>query len=85
MRRYAVGLLLGLTLVLLVPTTAVAVECEFLDKFMTLYDLIPDEVGECTENASSIENGIFQRTMSGILYIENGSVATHDEWHPHFG
>ena len=54
---------------LCLPATVAAAECEFLGRFKTLHDLIPDEVGECTENASPIENGIFQRTTSGILYI----------------
>lgn len=72
--RWAVSFLLGLIIVLCLPATVVAAECEFLGRFKTLHDLIPDEVGECTENASPIENGIFQRTTSGILYIENGSV-----------
>ena len=72
--RWAVSFLLGLIIVLCLPATVAAAECEFLGRFKTLHDLIPDEVGECTENASSIENGIFQRTTSDILYIENGSV-----------
>ena len=72
--RWAVSFLLGLIIVLCLPATVAAAECEFLGRFKTLHDLIPDEVGKCTENASPIENGIFQLTSSGILYIENGSV-----------
>ncbi len=65
--RWAVGLLLGLIIVLCLPATVAADECEFLGGFKTLHDLIPDEVGECAENASPLENGIFQRTTNGSL------------------
>ena len=68
MGQYVLGLLFGLTAALLLPMTATAAECEFSGRFETLYDLISDEVGECTENASLTEFGSEQRTTNGILY-----------------
>lgn len=68
MRRYAVGLLLGLTIALCLPATAAAAECEFIGRFKAFRDLIPDVVGDCTENASLTDFGSEQRTTNGILY-----------------
>ena len=45
MRLWAVGFLLGLITILCLPATTAADECEFLGRFKTLHDLIPDEVG----------------------------------------
>ena len=68
MRLWAVGSLLGLITILCLPATTAADECEFLGRFKTLHDLIPDEVGRCTENAILTEFGSEQRTTNGILY-----------------
>ncbi len=66
--RHTIVALIGLLLVLLLPRSAVAAECEFLGRFKAFRDLIPNEVGECTENASLTEFGSEQRTTNGILY-----------------
>ena len=66
--RYAMVVLTGLLIALLLPQSAAAAECEFLGRFKAFRDLIPDEVGECTEHASLTEFGSEQRTTNGILY-----------------
>ena len=41
--------------------------CEFRSGFKTLYDLLPDVVGECLENERATEEGTQQRTTGGLL------------------
>ena len=67
MRRIAV--LLGFALLLLLPTSVAAAECQFVLGFATLRDLIGHEiVGECLENEHHGENGdALQQTTGGLL------------------
>ena len=67
MRRIAV--LLGFALLLLLPTSVAAAECQFVLGFATLRDLIGhDIVGECLENEHHGANGdALQQTTGGLL------------------
>ena len=67
MKRYAV--FLAFALLLLLPTTVAAAECQFIVGFATLRDLIGhDIVGECLENEHHGENGdSLQQTSGGLL------------------
>ena len=69
LRRAFIGLLLGLAVVTLTLTSAVAADCEFVLGFKTLRDLIGHEiVGECLENEHFNESGdSTQATTSGLL------------------
>ncbi len=64
-----IALLLALALFLLLPSTAVAAECQFVLGFATLRDLIGhDIVGECLENERHGANGdALQQTTGGLL------------------
>ena len=67
MRRIAV--LLGFALLLLLPTSVAAAECQFVLGFAMLRDLIGHEiVGECLENEHHGANGdALQQTAGGLL------------------
>ena len=67
MKRYAV--LFAFALLLLLPTTVAAADCQFILGFATLRDLIGhDVVGECLENEHHGENGdSLQQTTGGLM------------------
>ena len=67
MKRYAV--FFAFALLLLLPTTVAAAECQFILGFKTLRDLVGhDIVGECLENEHHGENGdSLQQTTGGLL------------------
>ena len=67
MKRYAV--FFAFALLLLLPTTVAAAECQFILGFKTLRDLIGhDVVGECLENEHHNEIGdSVQQTTGGLL------------------
>ena len=67
MNRYAV--LLALAILLLLPASASAADCQFVLGFKTLRDLIGHEiVGECLENEHYEANGdSLQQTTGGLM------------------
>ncbi|MDE2817688.1 MAG: hypothetical protein OXM03_13940, partial [Chloroflexota bacterium] len=65
------GLILGLLLALLAPSTVLAADCQFVFGFKTLRDLIGHEiVGECLEDERSTPTGdTVQQTTGGLLVV----------------
>ena len=69
LQRTFIGIILGLVVASLTLASVMAVDCEFVQGFKTLRDLIGHEiVGECLENEYYNENGdSTQATTGGLL------------------